>query len=129
MNYLFDTHALITLFHNEPGHEIVQSIFEEIENGKADGFISTVTLTELKYLYFKRFGEDESEKRLHPILTSNLTIIPVTISIALSAGSIKKAGISLADAIIASTAREIQAVVVTGDTHFSEMGIEMKKYM
>jgi len=79
MNYLFDTHALITLFHNEPGHEIVQSIFEEIENGKADGFISTVTLTELKYLYFKRFGEDESEKRLHPILTSNLTIIPVTI--------------------------------------------------
>ena len=31
MNYLFDTHALITLFHNEPGYEIVQSIFEERE--------------------------------------------------------------------------------------------------
>jgi len=53
------------------------------ENGKADGYISTILLTELKYLYFKRFGEDESEKRLYPIFTSNLTIIPVTISIAL----------------------------------------------
>ena len=59
---------------------------------------------------------------------AEIPIIPVTISIALSSGSIKKPGISIADAIIASTAREMQAVVVTGDPHFSEMGMVIKKY-
>ena len=107
---------------------VVQTLFEEIEKGQARGFLSTVTLTELKYLYTKRFGEKEADIRLQPILTSDLTIIPVTITIALTAGSIKKAGISVADAIIAATALEMSAIVVTGDKHFSEMGIDVKNY-
>lgn len=127
MNYLFNTHAPITLFHKETGHQIVQSLFEEIETGKTNEHLSTITLTELKYLFFKRFGEDEAEKRLHPILTSDFNIISVTISIALSAGSIKKAGISIKDANIALTAREIGTIGVTGDEHFSHMGIKVIK--
>jgi len=128
MNLLFDTHALITLLHKEPGYLVVQSLFEEIEAGISKSFLSTVTIAEIKYLFVKRFGDKEAEIRLHTIINSGLTIIPVSIPIALSAGSLKNSGISLADAMIAATAIDLAAVVVTGDRHFSRMGIEVRNY-
>lgn len=102
---------------------------EEIESGQSKGYISTVTLAELKYLYIRRYGEKKAEARLHPVMASDISIIPVTISIALSAGSIKKTGISLANAMIAATALEMDALVVSGDRHFSEMGITVQSYL
>jgi len=85
---LFDTHALITLLHKEPGYLVVQSLFEEIEAEISRGFLSTVTIAETKYLFVKRFGDKEAEICLHTIINSGLTIIPVSIPIALSAGSL-----------------------------------------
>jgi predicted nucleic acid-binding protein len=82
----------------------------------------------LQYLLLKRYGEKEAAIRLHPVMVSDLSIIPVSVPIALSAGSIKKTGISLADAMIAATALEIDATVVSGDTHFSEMGVPIRTY-
>ncbi len=128
MNYLFDTHALITLFHQEPGYQVVQSLFEGIESDQLKGFISSISLTELRYLYKNRFGEKEADARLLPVLKSGVEIIPVHTKIALIAGSIKKPGISVADAIIAATALEISAKVVTGDRHFSYLGVEILSY-
>lgn len=128
MDYLFDTHALITLLFGENGCDIVQNLMKEIENRESKGLISVITLTELKYLFTNRFGGEEADIRIHPILTSYLTIIPVSLSIAISAGRIKKSGISLADAIIAATALEMDCEVVSGDRHFSRMGVRVQSY-
>ena len=44
------------------------------------------------------------------------------------AGTIKRPGISVADAIIAASARSVNASVVTNDPHFSKMGVEVTGY-
>jgi predicted nucleic acid-binding protein len=128
MNLLFDTHALITQFYGEGGCEIVEELMRSVESGESNGYISVVTIAELQYLLLRRYGEKEATIRLHPVMASDLTIIPVSISIALSAGSMKKTGISLADTMIAATALEIDATVVSGDPHFSDMGVPIQTY-
>jgi len=60
------------------------------------------------------------------IMNSCLIFLPVSIPYALSAGSLKKPGISSADALIAATSDGIGAVVVSGDKHFSNMGLEIR---
>jgi len=128
MNLFFDTHALITQFYGEEGCEIIEELMRDVESGQSKGYISTVTIAELKYLLLNRYGEKEAANRLHPVMASDLSIIPVSVPIALSAGSIKKTGISLADAMIAATALEIDATVVSGDIHFLEMGVPVHTY-
>ena len=56
---------------------------------------------------------------------SKMHIIPLTTEIAVEAGMMKLPGISLADAVIAASARAAGASVVTNDPHFSRMGIEI----
>ncbi|MFH0968774.1 MAG: PIN domain-containing protein [Methanobacteriota archaeon] len=65
----------------------------------------------------------------HAILNTSLEIIPVDIDIAISAGNLKKRKISLADAIIASTAIQVKATVVTNDSHFDELGVPRISYI
>ncbi|WP_366513140.1 PIN domain-containing protein [Methanoregula sp.] len=47
---------------------------------------------------------------------------------AINAGTIKRPGISVADAIIAASALSVNASVVTNDPHFSDMGVEVTGY-
>ena len=90
MNLLFDTHALITQFYGEGGCEIVEELMRVVELGQSKGYISVVTIAELQYLLLRRYGEKEAAIRLHPDMASELAIIPVSVPIALSAGSKKK---------------------------------------
>lgn len=47
MRYLFDTKALIAFFNNEDGAEFVEKLLKEVDEGKAEGFISSITLMEI----------------------------------------------------------------------------------
>ncbi|MBA7524997.1 hypothetical protein ES705_17142 [subsurface metagenome] len=53
MKYLLDTKALIAFFNNEVGADFVERILGEIDENKAEGFVSAITLTEIYYLYYK----------------------------------------------------------------------------
>jgi len=46
----------------------------------------------------------------------------------MDAGTMKRPGISIADAIIAASALSVGASVVTNDSHFSDMGVGVKGY-
>jgi len=59
---------------------------------------------------------------------SKLNIIPLIPEIAVEAGLLKQPGISIADAIIAASARSTGAAIVTKDPHFTGMGIEVIRY-
>jgi predicted nucleic acid-binding protein len=54
----FDTHALMTLWNNDPGAEIIQNLLKEIDENQKKGYISVVTLTEVYYLTNRRLGKD-----------------------------------------------------------------------
>jgi predicted nucleic acid-binding protein len=126
---LFDTHALLTYLNDEDGSETIVKYLNEVDNGTIKGYISSITIAELTYIYNRNDKHREGEACIHAILHTSLEIIPVDITIAISAGNLKKRKISLADAIIAASAVQVKATVVTNDTHFVELGVPRISYI
>ena len=125
---LFDTHAFLAFFNREEGSETIKGFFKAIESGDADGFVATITLTELAYIYARKTDAETARLRVTQIQSSKLILIPLAPEIAVEAGLIKQQGISVADAIIAASARAVGAVVITNDEHFTEMGVAVAGY-
>ncbi len=128
MNYLLDTKALIAFFNNEDGTEKIESILREIDENKADGYISATTITELYYLYSRRIGERVAKERIKQLKRSNLQVVPITENIAVKAGEYKIQAIPIADALIAACAHFIEAPVVTDDEHFEKVNVQVLKF-
>ena len=128
MNYLLDTKALIAFFNNEDGADKVEAILKEIDENKAEGFISAITVTELYYLYSRRIGERLAKERIEQIKRSNLRVVPITEEIAMKAGEYKIKAIPIADALIAASAHSIDATVVTDDEHFEKVNARVLKF-
>lgn len=125
---LFDTHAFLAFFNREEGSETIKNLLEMIQGGNAEGFVATITLTELAYIYARKTDTATARLRVMQIQNSKLNLIPLTPEIAVEAGILKQPGISVADAIIASSAISAGAAVVTKDAHFSAMGVEVRHY-
>ena len=128
MKYLLDTKALIAFFNNEEGAENVEKILSEIDENKAEGFVSAITLTEIYYLYSRRSGKDIAKKRIEQIKLSNLKMIVINDEIAIKAGEYKIGAIPIADALIAASAYFVGAKVVTDDEHFEHLDVEVVKF-
>lgn len=125
---LFDTHAFLVFFNREDGSETIRNHMDAIQNGDAEGFVATITLTELAYIYSRKLDEASGTLRVMQIQYSKMNLIPLSAEIAIRAGTLKHSGISIADAIIAASALSVNALVVTNDLHFSEMGLEIIGY-
>jgi len=128
MKYLLDTKALIAFFNNEDGADKVAAILEEIDENKAEGFISAITVTELYYLYSRLVGGRVAKERIEQLKLSNLKIIPINEEIAMKAGEYKIKAIPIADALIAASAHFIDAHVVTDDEHFEKVGVRVLRF-
>ena len=125
---LFDTYAFLAFFNREKGSETIKKMMDEIQNGGAEGFVATITLTELAYLYTRKTDAATARLRIMQVQGSKLELIPLTREIAIEAGMLKRPGISVADAIIAASARSVGAAVVTNDPHFSKMAVPVIGY-
>jgi predicted nucleic acid-binding protein len=125
---LFDTHAFLAFFNREDGSETIRNHMDAIQNGDAEGFVAAITLTELVYIYSRKLDEASGTLRVMQVLHSKLDVIPLIAEIAIRAGTLKRPGISIADAIIAASAQSVDASVVTNDPHFSQMGVEVIGY-
>ena len=44
---LFDTHAFLAFFNREEGSKTIKNLMDMIQAGNAEGFVATITLTEL----------------------------------------------------------------------------------
>lgn len=102
---LFDTHALLTYFNDEEGSEAIAKYLDDVDDGTNRGYLSSITIAELTYIYNRNDKKKEGEACIHALLNTSLEIIPVDIDIAISAGNLKKRKISLADAIICINCR------------------------
>ena len=61
--YVFDTEAIIAFLYNEPGHETVASLLEEVFTGSVDGWLTETNASEVLYLV----------ARFHPSLANSKT--------------------------------------------------------
>lgn len=125
---LFDTHAFLAFFNREEGSKTIKNFFDAVESGDTQGFVATITLTELTYIYARKTDATTARLRVMQVQGSHLNSIPLTSEIAIDAGTMKRPGISVADAIIAASALSVGASVVTNDPHFAEMGVEVTGY-
>jgi predicted nucleic acid-binding protein len=127
MKYVFDTSAFISLFNGEKGSRKVSMLLDDVERERAEGYISSVTLTEVYYNY-ARIDEKLAHQRIDFVVASKLKTVPADGNIALQAGKYKLKSIPLADAIIAATAYEYKAHLVADDKHFKELGLNIINY-
>lgn len=129
MKLFFDTRPFSVFFKKETGYEKIESILKDIEENSVNAFISTVTVTELFYIFSRYTNQDFAKTVLDYIRSSNFSIIPVTDGIAELAGKLKfecsgkdiKKGMPLADCITAAAALKTGSTLLTDDDHFKKI--------
>jgi len=126
---VLDTHPLIVFFKDEKGAEDVKRILDGVEMGEIEGLVSTLTLSEIFYI-LARYRDVDFAKTVLKYIEVNLRSAAVSEGIAEKGGEFKftyTGGLPLADAIIAATAFEEKAVLVSGEEHFRRIKeIEVK---
>lgn len=129
MKIILDTLPLIAYFKGEQGYEHIRGLLRKIEDGEIDGFISSITLAEVYYKYFREAGEEIAMMRTDQLRFSSLQIVPIDDRVALLAGEIKgKHAIPIADAVIGATVMILDGALVSDDRHFEEVeGLKVLK--
>jgi len=123
---ILDTLPIVDFFKTEL--ESIKRIILDAEEGREELGISVVTISELFYILAHDKGMDFSRVCIESI-KPYLRLIPVNAEIAEKAGELKfvhsgkhiKKGLPLADCIIAATALESAAILVTRDIHFGKI--------
>jgi len=120
-----DTTPFIYQYEDHPDYaDLTQALFERIERGKARAFTSTLTVTELLSGPKKSRREDlEQEYRRVLDMLPNLTIVPVTLDIAIQAADLRaKYNMRTPDAIQLATAQVMNCpAFVTNDIHLKRV--------
>ena len=121
--FVLDTSAIFTLIEDEDGAERVDLLLRT-----QDIYLPWIVLLEVTYISRQEFGEAEAELRF-----ANLKRLPVTFlwladePILLTAARLKaNHRISLADAIIASFAIQLDAILVHKDPEYETLAGQVK---
>jgi len=131
--YVFDTEAIIAFLYNEPGHEAVANLLDEVFTSDADGFLTETNSGEVFYLVARFEGIDdvptdaslrEADRDIRALERQGLELEAADWRLA---AEVKADGsISLADAYAVARAHERDATLVAGaDDDFDELSIEV----
>lgn len=132
-DYVFDTEAIIAFLYNEPGHETVASLLEEVFTGSVDGWLTETNASEVLYLVARFEGTNdkptdaslrEADRDLRALERQGLGIVAADWRLA---AEIKADGsISLADAYAVGLTHEREATLVAGgDDDFADLPVEI----
>ena len=87
---------------------------------------SSISIVEFVKVAGGRIGKDAAATRLRIWKKGGLEFIPVSEEIGFLSGELAQShtGVPLGDAVIAATARNASAAVVTDDPHYSGLGVK-----
>jgi predicted nucleic acid-binding protein len=131
--YVFDTEAIIAFLYNEPGHEAVAELLNEVFTGDADGFLTETNASEVFYLVARVEGVDAvptdaslraADRDIRALARQGLALDAADWRLA---AEIKADGsISLADAYAVALTHERNGTLVAGaDDDFEELPIDV----
>jgi predicted nucleic acid-binding protein len=131
--YVFDTEAIIAFLYNEPGHETVANLLDEVFTGDAFGCLTETNASEVFYLVARFEGVDdvptdaslrEADRDIRALERQGLELEAADWRLA---AEVKGDGsISLADAYAVGLAHERNATLVAGaDDDFEELPVEV----
>jgi predicted nucleic acid-binding protein len=112
--YVFDETALYAMFHKERGGEEVQTMFNEILDKKAKGFICSISIGELYAMNLKKKSFETANKMVKGLLMLPVMIQEPSLSITLLASDLKvKSQLTFPESYAAALALELNATLIT----------------
>ncbi len=126
--YLLDTSALVALLLDEPGASTVQDLLRAAGKAEASVSSASATVTVLCYLLWQREGESAAKAVMIDVRALPVKVIDTHERLALRAARLKALyRVSFADAVIAATAMECDAILVHKDPEYSELINEVRQ--
>ncbi len=128
---IFDSYALIALFRQEPGYELVRDLLVKIANDESEGFITAVNVGEIYYMMTRKSNTKHAETAIAAIRQMPIQIIDPDLKLCLEAAALKaKHSLSYADAFAAALTINKKGVLITGDKEFEglvgEVGFKVR---
>lgn len=116
--YILDTSALITYFSGEPGSEEINTVIMADNSVN----ISEISIMEIYYIFIRKADENKAREVVRKIEELGIISIEISRTILFNGARIKaQHPLSLADAIIAATAIELQAQLIHKDPEFKPL--------
>lgn len=132
--YVFDTEAIIAFLYDEPGHDQVGDLLDEVEAGEAEGLLSETNACEVYYLVARFEGTVEDKPTPTSLRVADRDVRTLTrrgVAIERAdwrlAAEVKADGsISLADAYGVALAHDRDATLVAGgDNDFDTLSVDI----
>ena len=121
-NIVFDSYALIALFRQEPGYELVRELLVKIAADEREGYITTINIGEVYYMTCRKSNQKNAEAALDALLKFPLQMIDADLKLSLEAAKLKaKYALSYADAFAAALTIVKKATLITGDDEFESL--------
>lgn len=122
-SYVLDTSALLTLQLNEPGSDAVEEILHQGEKQRAFVLTSLISWTEIYYITAQRVGKERALETLAQLKCLPLERVEPDEDQMVLAGDLKADyPLSLADAYVAATAIQKNAILIHKDPEFESLG-------
>ena len=124
MKEILDTRFFVELFFSmDP--RVLDRVREKLRDvrRRREGVLPTLVLAEFFDQACRRAGTREASNAWDALLASGLEIHPLTPAIARAAGGLRcrHRGVPMADCVVAATAAELRARVITDDPHFRDL--------
>ena len=120
--FVLDTSALFALRDDENGADQVESILRKGEKGRADIYVSFMTLLEVYYIVWRREGKEAAHYAYLETNMLPIEVVNIRESMLLQAGFIKaNYTLSVADSFIIATAVDKEGILVHKDPEFEQV--------
>lgn len=119
---VLDSFALVSLFHREPGWQVVQRALYDQEKTHSRAFLNWINWGEFFYIVKRRVGPAKTIDAIRLLEQLPVELFPVDHPLVRAAAEIKSEhALSYADAFCVATARSLDATVLTGDPEFESV--------
>lgn len=126
--YVFDTSAVLTYLQNEEGADVVELLLLRHANNEIKIAVSVLSLVELRYKLQRQYNLITVDKIINDVLALNLQVINFDMSLVKLSATYKSSGkLSFADACIASTAKQLNAILVHKDPEYGSLMGDVKQ--
>jgi predicted nucleic acid-binding protein len=119
MTYILDACAMIALLNEEvgKGYETVIDLLERAAKGEAALYMSLINLVEVYYRYIQHKGSEAADKVMESVKSLPVRFIrDISDDIYFETAHYKaRYSMSLADAFLCATAKNLTAIIVTKD--------------
>ena len=126
--YVLDAWALLAFLQKEePAGSRVRQLVQEAQNQVVRLFVSIINLGEVYYRIGKTRGQDQADETLEELRRLPITILSAENESVWAAARLRiNRLMSYADAFAATAARQLGAILVTGDTELMKLEDELR---